>query len=256
MTDWTDIGGSGVQCGTTVGWLGKWTEAVSRKEKSQIVLERYWKPVYAHIRLTKGLDNEETKELTQSFFTDKIVAGGLVEAYVPGKAKFRTFLKKSVDNYVNGWIRAQIAQKRRPPGGLASLENVEEQHWSAINYTVDIDGSFDRTHTRAFIEEAMANARARLINRGERACWSAFEEKVVRPILADRNEPTLEKLGRILDVSLVPGTLSKQVSKARNEVRQALRDLIGEYAASVDEVDAEFRDLMRLASEDGAKPPE
>ena len=57
------------------------------------LVEGYWKPVYKYLRLTWRLDTEDARDLTQGFFADAFQKAWL-ERYEPGKARFRTFVRR------------------------------------------------------------------------------------------------------------------------------------------------------------------
>src|SRR5436305_13946359 len=61
----------------------------------------YWKPVYKFVRLKFHKDNEEAKDLTQSFFASAIERGFFAR-YDPARAGFRTYLRMAVERFAAG----------------------------------------------------------------------------------------------------------------------------------------------------------
>ena len=87
------------------------------------VVALYWKPVYRFIRRKFGKDNEDAKDLTQSFFTSAIQRGFFAR-FDPAKASFRTYLRMAVERFAANQHAAATRQKR---GGDIRFEPLEEQ---------------------------------------------------------------------------------------------------------------------------------
>src|SRR5437868_15398137 len=81
------------------------------------VIDLYWKPVYKYIRLKWRKDNEESKDLTQSFFA-LALEGDFFRQFDPGKASFRTYLRMALDRFTANEHAAARRQKR---GGGVSI---------------------------------------------------------------------------------------------------------------------------------------
>ena len=58
----------------------------------------YWKPVYRFIRHKFHRDNEDAKDLTQSFFTAAFERDFFAR-FDPAKASFRTYLRMAVERF-------------------------------------------------------------------------------------------------------------------------------------------------------------
>src|SRR5580693_9867296 len=87
------------------------------------VSELYWKPVYRFIRSKFRKDNEDAKDLTQSFFTSAIQRDFFAR-FDPAKASFRTYLRMAVERFAANQHAAATRQKR---GGDVQFESLEEQ---------------------------------------------------------------------------------------------------------------------------------
>jgi len=83
----------------------------------------YWKPVYRFIRVKFRKNNEDTKDLTQGFFTTAIERDFFTR-FDPAKASFRTYLRMAVERFAANQHAAANRQKR---GGDIEFEPVEEQ---------------------------------------------------------------------------------------------------------------------------------
>ena len=71
---------------------------------------QYWRPVYAFLR-RKGNSETETEDLTQGFFVH-LLSSDLIAAADQNRGRFRSFLLKSVTNFVSSSRRTERAEKR------------------------------------------------------------------------------------------------------------------------------------------------
>src|SRR3984885_13507487 len=86
-------------------------------EALEAVAALYWKPVYKYIRLKWHKDNEDAKDLTQSFFASALERD-FFQQFDPRKASFRTYLRMALDRFAANQHAAAHRQKR---GGAASI---------------------------------------------------------------------------------------------------------------------------------------
>src|SRR5262245_29808107 len=81
---------------------------------SHAALERlceiYWYPLYCCVR-RKGYSPEDAQDLTQAFFS-RMLAGNKMALADPERGRFRTFLLRSLENFLRSRYRDATAQKR------------------------------------------------------------------------------------------------------------------------------------------------
>ena len=80
-------------------------------EALERVIALYWKPVYRFIRFKFRKDNEDAKDLTQSFFTTALEREFFAR-FDPSKASFRTYLRMAVERFAANQHAAANRQKR------------------------------------------------------------------------------------------------------------------------------------------------
>ena len=117
-------------------------------EALERVMALYWKPVYRFIRLKFRLDNEDAKDLTQSFFATALERGFFAR-FDPAKAAFRTYLRMAVERFAANQYAAANRQKRgggmefEPLGEEAatteSPEQVFEREWQRQLFSLAVD---------------------------------------------------------------------------------------------------------------------
>src|ERR1022692_4646062 len=113
----------------------------------------YWKPVYRFIRVKFRKNNEDAKDLTQSFFATALQRDFFAR-FDPAKASFRTYLRMAVERFAASQHAAENRQKR---GGGVEFEPVEEQ---AVTSESPED-VFEREWQRQLFVLALADLAAR-----------------------------------------------------------------------------------------------
>src|ERR1043165_9233362 len=86
------------------------------------VVALYWKPVYRFLRLKFRKDNEDAKDLTQSFFATALERDFFAR-FDPAKASFRGYIRMAVERFAATQHAAASRQKR---GGQFTFEAVED----------------------------------------------------------------------------------------------------------------------------------
>jgi RNA polymerase sigma factor (sigma-70 family) len=94
-----------------------------QNEALERVSALYWKPVYRFIRVKFRKNNEDAKDLTQSFFAAALQRD-LFARFDPAKASFRAYLRVAVEGFAATQHAAANRQKR---GGDVEFEPVEER---------------------------------------------------------------------------------------------------------------------------------
>ena len=116
------------------------------------VIELYWKPVYRFIRLKFRKNNEDAKDLTQSFFATALQRDFFAR-FDPVKASFRTYLRMAVERFAASQHAAANRQKR---GGGIEFEPVGEQAAA----TESPEQIFEREWQRQLFSLALDDLRA------------------------------------------------------------------------------------------------
>ena len=81
----------------------------------------YWYPIYAFIR-RRGSNFHESEDLTQAFF-EHLLEGGFLKNVHQEKGRFRSFLLKSLTNFLNNEWDKRHTLKR---GGRRQLVSLDE----------------------------------------------------------------------------------------------------------------------------------
>jgi RNA polymerase sigma factor (sigma-70 family) len=136
-------------------------------EALERVAALYWKPVYRFIRRKFGKDNEDAKDLTQSFFTSAIQRDFFAR-FDPAKASFRTYLRMAVERFAANQHATENRQKR---GGDIEFEPLEEQAAASESP----EQIFEREWQRQLFALALDDLRAHCERSGKQLQFQVFE---------------------------------------------------------------------------------
>jgi RNA polymerase sigma factor (sigma-70 family) len=192
------------------------------------VIALYWKPVYRYIRLKFGKNNEDAKDLTQSFFAASLERDFFAR-FDPAKASFRAYLRMAVERFAASQHAAANRQKR---GGDVEFEPVEEQAAT----TESPEQIFEREWQRQLFAVALDDLRAHCEECGKQLQFRIFEAYD----LADGERPSYAVLGAR------HGIPETSVTNHLAWARRTLRAFVTERLRGVTSGEQELRKEMRL----------
>jgi RNA polymerase sigma-70 factor (ECF subfamily) len=191
------------------------------------VIALYWKPVYRYIRFRFGKDNEDAKDLTQSFFAAALQRDFFAR-FDPVKASFRTYLRMAVERFAASQHAAANRQKR---GGDVEFEPVDEQAATAESP----EQIFEREWQRELFSLALDDLRAHCEGCGKQLQFQIFEAYD----LAAGERPSYAAL------AARHGIAETAVTNYLAWVRRMLRALVAERLRGVTSGEHELRKEMR-----------
>jgi RNA polymerase sigma factor (sigma-70 family) len=187
----------------------------------------YWKPVYRFIRVKFRKNNEDAKDLTQSFFATALQRD-FFGRFDPAKASFRTYLRMAVGRFAAGQHAAENRQKR---GGGGEFEPVDDQ---AVT-TESPEDVFEREWQRQLFALALDDLRAHCEACGKQLQFEIFE---AYDLAGDVRPSYAELAGR-------HGIAETAVTNYLAWARRMLRQLVSERLRGVTAGERDLRDEMR-----------
>jgi len=201
--------------------------AAMPNEALERVIALYWKPVYRFIRFKFRKDNEDAKDLTQSFFTTALERDFFAR-FDPSKASFRTYLRMAVERFAANQHAAANRQKR---GGDIEFEPLEEQAAEAESP----ERVFEREWQRQLFALALDDLRAHCEASGKELQLRIFEAYD----LAGQERPSYAGL------AARHGIAETSVTNHLAWARRMLRGFVTERLRGVTSGDRELREEMR-----------
>jgi len=131
------------------------------------VMAIYWKPVYRFVRLKFHQDNEDAKDLTQSFFAAALERD-LFLRFDASKASFRAYLRMAVERFAANRYAEAHRQKR---GGEVHFVPVEDCNAAGESP----EEAFEREWRRQLFALALDDLRAFAMREGKQLHFAIFE---------------------------------------------------------------------------------
>ena len=211
---------------------------------AQAALEKlcrtYWFPLYAFAR-RQGSTPEDAQDLTQDFFARLLEKNYLAKAD-PDRGKFRTFLLRSLKNFlVNEWKRAGRLKRG---GGLEflSIDTNAAEHRYAVEAPEQFnpDAEYDTLWAVTLIEQVLSALRQEF-NAADKA--QLFEE-LKGFIWGDKSAASYTQIAGHLNLS--EGNVKVAVHRLRHRFRALLRAEVANTVARPEDIDGELRHLISV----------
>ncbi|HME05734.1 MAG TPA: sigma-70 family RNA polymerase sigma factor [Bryobacteraceae bacterium] len=228
MDNDTEIGGPRNRFPSTQLSLLEAAAADWPNEALERVMTLYWKPVYRFIRLKFGKNNEDAKDLTQSFFAAALQRD-FFGRFDPVKASFRTYLRMAVERFA---ASQHAAANRRKRGGDVEFEPVQDQAAT----TESPEQIFEREWQRQLFSLALDDLHAHCEGCGKQLQFRIFEAYD----LAGGDRPSYAVL------AARHGVTETAVTNCLAWARGALRAFVTERLRGVTSGERELREEMRL----------
>ncbi len=191
------------------------------------VMAIYWKPVYRFIRLKLGKDNEDAKDLTQSFFASALERDFFAR-FDAAKGSFRNYLRMAVERFGANQHAAAHCQKR---GGEIRMESLADH---------DVPGespeeAFEHEWRRQLFALAVEDLRAGAAAEGKQLQFAIFEAYD----LAEGERPSYAALSAQYGIAVT--SVTNHLAWARRQ----LRVLVAGRLRGVTPDERELREEMR-----------
>ncbi len=198
---------------------------------------RYWKPVYVWIRMTRKTDNDESKDLTQEFFSE-ILAGHAIGRYVPERGSFRAYLKGMVQLFLLRVHRDRSTLKRGGGRKPLSLEECPSDMFAVRepNPSATPEQLFDTEWARTLMDHAIEELRRELEQTGKAVYFEVFRRYDLGHAASE--ERTYESLAR--ELAIKESDISNYLGACRKRIRRLIVEQIRDYVSSDDEIGPEL----------------
>ena len=244
--DYTDMGGTGASFLTThwsfMDKIGS-AQNIDNRALIGLLLERYWKPVYCYLR-QYGCDNEDAKDLTQGFFHEIVLGHHLIETADKSKGRFRSYLLVSLDRYLIKVRQKQQAQKRIPQEKLIPLNVMNDADVPSVVSEFNPAESFNYAWISTLLEEVLELVESQCHQDGLSTHWHLFRDRILEPILAVSNPPSLEVLCSRYQVENT-AKASNMVITVKRRLNSALQKHLRDLVATDEQVREELEEIRR-----------
>jgi len=209
-----------------------------------MLCQAYWHPVYVFIRRS-GFDGEQSRDLTQGFFTLLLEKNHLLAADRE-RGRFRSFLLTSVKNFLANQRDWSRALKRGGGQVQVPIDLVEAEAWRSVTAagSESPESLFERRWALSVLERVMAKLQAEYTSTAKDLDFGRLA-----PFLNRESDTGYEEVAQKSGVSA--SALRVTVHRMRRRYRQLLRAEIAETVSKPEEVDDEIRFLVSVLSARG-----
>jgi RNA polymerase sigma factor (sigma-70 family) len=206
----------------------------------------YWRPIFTFI-YRRGYAASDAQDLTQEFFL-RVLKGNILRCADPSRGRFRSFLLKSLKNFL---IDAEVKRRRRKRG--RNIEFVPLEQWMAeapsqlsipahALESCSADALFDLRWAATIAEEALRRLRAECESSGRRRVYEVLRDYLT----ADRTDISYARLSTALGVPT--SCVKRLMHEFRKRYRALLREEIAQTVENAADVDDEVRYLCAALS--------
>jgi RNA polymerase sigma factor (sigma-70 family) len=216
------------------------TDAPEAQAALARLCQTYWYPLYCCVR-RHGRSAEDAQDLTQAFF-EKLIARNQISLADRERGRFRTFLLRSLENFLHNEHEKASTQKRG--GGRAMIswdaQSAEERYNSEPSTDLSPAELFDRRWASTLIAETLHRLRQELAMTGRAELFDHLEPN----LWGDDTSTPYAEIAAALDMTAVAVKVTMHRLRAR--FRALLRDEIIQTVADPGEVEDELQRLFRI----------
>jgi RNA polymerase sigma factor (sigma-70 family) len=201
----------------------------------------YWRPVFSFV-CRRGYSTEDAQDLTQDFFVMMLESNWLQHAD-ESRGRFRSFLLKSLQNFLNHAREKKQARKRGGDVQFVSWDDWMAEAPSQLSIspqaleTLPADRLFDLRWAATVVEHALRRLGEECEAKGRRRLFDALS----RHLTTERTDMSYPDLAKSLGVP--ESVIKKQLHNLRERYRWLLRAEVAHTVTNPDDVDAEIRYL-------------
>jgi RNA polymerase sigma-70 factor (ECF subfamily) len=201
--------------------------------------QTYWYPLYCCVR-HRGHCPEDAQDLTQAFFA-KLLEKNQIALADPARGRFRTFLLRSLENFLRTQHRDATAQKRGGGREIVSwdAQTAEERYASEPKEAASPDALFDRQWAGAVLEEVLTRLRREFSTSGRTELFEALEPH----LWGDETSTPYPQIGQALDMTVVAVRVT--LHRLRQRFHELLRTEVAHTVGEATEVDDELQHLRQ-----------
>lgn len=211
-------------------------EVDARRAAMERLLARYWNPVYTVFRRGWRQSSEDSKDLTQDFFASMLEDPGLVERFEPERGRFRAYLKSCVNNFMRDVLKSRGRMKRGGDARTVRLDAADGGGIVADRHAPAPDEVFDEAWRSEVLRRALDRLERRLRATGRGTYFEVFKKYDLEP------GASYEQVGA--ELGLTAFTVKNHLTRAREELRRSVTDVVAEYAPAGEALRREMDSLF------------
>jgi len=211
------------------------------REALNELCRNYWRPVFSFV-WRRGHSMQDAQDLTQDFFA-RILQRNWLQHAEPGRGRFRSFLVKSLQNFLFSENEKSHALKRGGDVKFVSWDDWMAQAPSQLSISAQAIDSlpperlFDLRWAATVVEHALRRLSEECESKGKRRLFHALSSHLT----AERDEVSFAQLST--ELGIAETAVVKQLHNLRQRYRSLLRDEVAQTVADPGQVEDEIRYL-------------
>lgn len=219
-------------------------EATTRTTALDELLRAYLPVLRTHCVAHLRLPPHRTDDLLQSFIAEKVLEKNILAQADQDRGRFRSFLLKSLTNYVISDARRRSAKRRNPsPSQMVGIDEVPRIAANARTRENDFDEAWGRQVLAQTIDRMCQECSAS----GRPAMWRVFAYRVLDPVLHSKPPMPYAELVEELELRS-PAQGANLLLTAKRMFVRLLREVVRDTVLADADVDAEIDHLKAVFS--------
>jgi len=195
----------------------------------------YWQPLYVFAR-RRGNNHEQAADAVQGFFAH-LVSGETLRHVEKRETRFRSFLLKMFQNWLNSQYHRETAQKRGAGAPHVALEDFDSVQADPALISEETPGrSFDRRWARSIFDHALKRLDQEISQKNNPEFHAELRARIASP---ENAAPDWR------EVSARFGMQENAVKQAAYVLRQRLAVLLREEVRALVSTEADTEDELR-----------
>ena len=202
--------------------------------------QAYWYPLYCCVR-RHGHSAQDAEDLTQAFFA-KLLEKGQISFADPERGRFRTFLLRSLENFLHNEHARAKTQKR---GGNREIISIDTETAEA-RYLAEVDPqpSPEQVFEKRWASTTLAGALARLRREFSSSGRVDLFDRLEPHLWGDDTRTPYGQVAAELGVTVVG--IKVTMHRLRHRYGEVLREEIAQTLEKAEDVESELQHLRRV----------
>ena len=210
-------------------------ESPRRSDALTSLLESYLPALRAHLILRRRLQKDLVEDFVQDFVMKKILEQNVVAKADSERGRFRSFILKSLDNFVRDYFRTHKLHQQLNEG-VGEVAEVEQ---------ADAPNVFEAAWARQVFCNAVNRFKADCDESDNASRWMLFRERLLVPIVSGTETGDYGELAKKCNFES-PKQARNAMVGAKRAFDKALQSVVMDYVLNESLVPAELDDLYRI----------
>ncbi len=221
------------------------SDSADSYEALRKILHLYYPALKSHLIYELRYSRNNAEDLLHDFIRDKVLQQKLLSKADRDKGKFRSFVLKSLDNFVYSQERKKLADKRKPERAGRLVDFLEKER--GVVQSPPAFDIFDRVWAEQVIEESLNRFDIWCRAKGREDIRQIFDGRIIGPFMRGESPITYREIVRKFQLKS-PTQAYNLLASSKQRFKQILRSVVSEYVGGGIKIDAEISELKKILS--------